>query len=207
MNPEELLERHRALWERATRHPFLRGVREGTLPEEAFRRWLVQDYHFVRGLLRAQAYVLAGSNRPDQRVLASGLVALVDELDWFERHAAARGLALDVPVHPTCGEYVDFLLSLRDQPYAAQITALWACERAYLDAWTGAAPGAGPYREFVEHWTQPGFADYVAGLAEASRRALEAASPAEREAAEGAFCRVAELERRFWEMTWEGGGA
>jgi thiaminase len=59
----------------------------------------------------------------------------------------------------------------------------------------------------VEHWTQPGFADYVAGLAEASRRALEAASPAEREAAEGAFCRVAELERRFWEMTWEGGGA
>lgn len=207
MTPQTLLDRHPDLWERATRHPFLDGVRQGTLPEAAFRRWLVQDYHFVRGLLQAQACVLAAAPRPDQRVLASGLVALVDELDWFERHASQRGLSLDAALHPTCQEYVEFLVGLRHGPYAAQITALWACERAYLDAWTGARPGAEPYGEFVEHWTQPGFRQYVAALEEASGRALRSAPPADREAAEWAFRRVAELERRFWEMTWEGGGA
>lgn len=205
MRPQTLLVRYRALWDSATRHPFLEGVRTGILPEPAFRRWLVQDYHFVRGLLTSQAYVLAAAPRPDQRVVASGLLALVDELDWFEGHARERGLALEVHVHPACQEYVDFLQSLHHAPYPAQITALWACERAYLDAWTGAAPGAEPYREFVHRWTQPAFARYVASLESCASRALEAASAAEQEAAEQAFRRVAELERAFWEMTWEGG--
>lgn len=110
MSPQDLLARHPELWHRATRHPFLDGVRDGSLPEESFRRWLVQDYHFVRGLLPAQAYVLAASLRPDQRVLASGLVGLAEELDWFEQHARPRGLSLEVAVHPTCRAYVDFLL-------------------------------------------------------------------------------------------------
>lgn len=207
MSPQALVASHRSRWERATRHPFLDGVRTGQLPEQAFRRWLVQDYHFVSGLLRAQAHMLAASPRADQKTLAGGLVALVDELGWFEGHARRLGLSLDVPVHPTCREYVEFLADLRPRPYAAQITALWACERAYLDAWSGARPGAEPYREFVEHWTQPAFASYVADLEACARRALEAASPAEAQEAEEAFRRVAELEASFWEMTWEGGGA
>ena len=205
MSSEALRAAHRQLWEQATRHPFLDGVRDGTLPEPSFQRWLVQDYHFVRGLLRAQAAFLAAAPRSDQRVLASGLVALVDELDWFEDHARRRGLTLDVPVHSTCQEYVDFLLALRERPYPVQITALWACEQAYLDAWTGAWPGAEADREFVHRWTQPGFAEYVAALQAAAQRALATAGLAELQAAEGAFCRVAELERRFWAMTWEGG--
>jgi thiaminase/transcriptional activator TenA len=205
VSPQDLLARHPELWRRATRHPFLDGVRDGSLPEEAFRRWLVQDYHFVRGLLPAQAYVLAASPRPDQRVLASGLAGLAEELDWFEQHARSRGLSLEVALHPTCRAYVDFLQGLRELPYAAQITALWACERAYLDAWTSASPGAPAYREFVEHWTQPGFAEYVAGLEACARRALGSASASERATAEEAFCRVADYEAAFWEMTWEGG--
>ncbi len=207
MSPGELISRHQGLWQAATRHPFLEGVREGTLPQDAFRRWLVQDYHFVRGLLRAQAYVLAAAPRPDQRVLAAGLVGLVDELDWFEAHARSRELDLQAPLHPACQAYVEFLWGLQQAPYAAQITALWACERAYLDAWTGALPGAAEYREFVEHWTHPGFADYVAGLEACARRALEGASASEQQSAEAAFRRVAEYEAAFWEMTWRGGGA
>lgn len=206
MSPQLLVTNHRALWERATRHPFLDGVRTGQLPAQAFRRWLVQDYHFVSGLLRAQAHMLAASPRTDQKTLAGGLVALVDELDWFEGHARRLGLSLDVPVHPTCREYVEFLTGLCQKAYAAQITALWACERAYLDAWSGAVPGAEPYREFVEHWTHPAFATYVVDLEACARRALEGASPAEAQEAEQAFRRVAELEAGFWEMTWEGGG-
>ncbi len=205
MSLQDLLSRHLATWEAATRHPFLEGIRKGTLPQAAFERWLVQDYHFVRGLLRAQAFILACAPRADQRVLASGLVALVDELDWFELHAASRGLSLEVEVAPTCARYVDFLLGLRDQPYAVQIVVLWACERAYLDAWTNAAPGAPRYEEFVRRWTQPAFRTYVAELEDAARRALQEAPEAVRRAADQAFRQVAELERDFWDMAWEGG--
>ncbi len=81
-------------WARATRHPFLAAVRDGTLPDGAFDTWLVQDALFVADLLRFQARLLARAPRPAQAVLAGGLVSLVAELDWFEEQAAARGLDL-----------------------------------------------------------------------------------------------------------------
>lgn len=71
-------------WARATRHPFLTTVRDGTLPEATFNAWLVQDYRFVTDLLRFQARLLAGAPRATQPVLANGAVALVVELAWFQ---------------------------------------------------------------------------------------------------------------------------
>ncbi len=78
-----------ALWTAATRHPFLDAVRDGTIADDAFNRWLAQDALFVADLLTFQARLLARAPRPAQGVLAGGCVALVDELDWFEVQAAA----------------------------------------------------------------------------------------------------------------------
>ncbi len=66
-----------------------------------------------------------------------------------------------------------------------------AVERAYLEAWRGAAPRASEYREFVEHWTAPAYANYVAGL-----EVHATDSPA----AEAAWLRIVRLEREFWDM-------
>ena len=57
-------------------------------------------------------------------------------------------------------------LDAADVPTA--LTALWAIERVYLDAWTTAAPGAREHAEYVAHWTTPEFAGYVDGLAAAA---------------------------------------
>ncbi len=205
MSPQDLRLRHRDLWERATRHAFLEGVRDGTLPQQAFLYWLVQDYHFVRGLLQAQAQILACAPRRDQKILASGLLSLVEELDWFEGCARSRGVSLDKALHPTTEKYVEFLRGVHRSPYAAQITALWACERAYWEAWSAAAPGASEFREFVKRWTQPDFQSYVLGLEAATAYALQEASPSDLVAAEEAFRRVAAYEADFWEMAWKGG--
>jgi thiaminase len=52
---QDLIGRHDPLLRGATRHPFLDGVREGTLPEGVFERWLVQDYLFVLAGLAFQS--------------------------------------------------------------------------------------------------------------------------------------------------------
>ena len=39
-----------SLWQPATTTKFLDAISDGTLPKEAFNRWLVQDYHFADGL-------------------------------------------------------------------------------------------------------------------------------------------------------------
>jgi thiaminase len=192
---DRLLERCAVEWRAATQHPFLEAVRIGAMPREAFDRWLVQDYLFVGDLLTFQARLLSHAPRRSQAVLAGGLVALDAELSWFEQHAAQRGLSLDVPHDAAAAAYRTFLERTAEADAAIGITALWALERAYLDAWSSAKPGAAPYTEFVEHWTTPEFATYVGGLADA----VEAAAPPE-DSAMSVFIEVTRLERDFWPM-------
>jgi thiaminase/transcriptional activator TenA len=154
------------LWTAATRHPFLDAVRQGMIPDLAFDRWLGQDALFVVDLLTFQARLLARAPRPAQAVLAGGCVALVAELDWFEVQAARRGIDLGQPALPATVAYRELLLRLDAAPYDAAVTALWVLERVYLLAWEAAASSTSPFAEFVEHWTAPGFAGYVAALGE-----------------------------------------
>lgn len=205
METSGLLHRHPAEWRAATSHPFLEAVGEGTFPVGAFEAWLVQDYLFVSDLLVFQARLLARTPRPAQALVAGGLGALEAELGWFEEKAGERGLDLETPRHPTTAAYGDLMKSLDHEPYPVAVTALWAIEQAYLDAWRGAAPGHPDYREFVEHWTTDEFADYVSGLREAAAAALEVADESEWKQSEAAFLDVARLEKDFWEMAWTGG--
>jgi thiaminase/transcriptional activator TenA len=191
----ELLQRQNAAWAGATAHPFLAAVRDGVLPPSSFDTWLVQDALFVADLLRFQARLLARAPRPAQAVLAAGAVALVEELTWFEEQAAVRGLDLTAPALPATTAYAALLDRLDAAGVGTALTALWTIERTYLDAWSQAAPGAAPYREFVEHWTVPGFAGYVAGL--------EAAADTVGSAGEEVFLEVVAAEVAFWDMAME----
>lgn len=195
MPTSALLSDHPAAWERATHHPFLLGVRDGTLPAGAFGTWLVQDHHYVGDLLRFQARLLARAPRPAQAVLAAGAVALVEELAWFEELAASRGLALGTPRLAATVAYGELLDRLDTADVAAALTGLWAIERVYLDAWSAAAPGAPEYATYVAHWTAPGFAGYVDGLA--------AAADALGGRHDDVVLEVLDAEVAFWDTAWD----
>jgi thiaminase len=188
----ELPLRHADAWRDATCHPFLAAVRDGSIAPSAFDTWLVQDARFVADLLRFQARLLARAPRTAQEVVAQGALALVQELDWFEGQAVARGLDLSAAPLPATTAYAALLEQLDRADVPAALTALWAIERTYLDAWSGALPGAPAYREFVEHWTVPEFGSYVSGLA--------AAADALGGGDERVFLDVVAAEVAFWDM-------
>jgi formylaminopyrimidine deformylase / aminopyrimidine aminohydrolase len=58
---QDLIARYESSWRGAIRHPFLDGVREGTLLEGDFERWLVQDYLFVLDGLAFQSRLVPRS--------------------------------------------------------------------------------------------------------------------------------------------------
>ncbi len=185
------------LWDLGTRAAFLDAVGDGTLPEEAFNRWLVQDYQFVKGFTAFAALTAAKTPRPGQSVLIAGLSAIDQELDWFEEHAGSRGLDLDVDPHPVCRRYVDFLTRAGySEPFEVLLAIFFGVEVAYTVAW-GELEARGPYAEFIERWTHPEFQGYVRsllGLAEEHRH------PRQQEL----FDEVMRHEHDFWRMTWEG---
>ena len=199
---QALIEHNQETWRAATTHPFLSGTRDGTLPPGAFETWLVQDYLFVTDGLSFQSHLIPRAPRRDQALLIGGLASLEAELGWFEEKATSHNL--NTSPHPTTEAYRDFLTSLDNEPYVANVISLWALEKAYLESWNNAVPGHKDYREFVEHWTTPEFADYVAGLEEAADTALRTADEGERERAEKAFVETIRLEREFWDMALRG---
>ena len=185
------------LWDLGTRAEFLDAVGDGSLPAEAFNRWLVQDYLFVRGFAVFAALTIAKTPRPAQSTLIAGLSALDDELDWFEAHARARSLRLDTEFHPVCRRYVDFLIAAGYvQPYQVLLAIYYGVEVAYTVAWSRVQM-QGPYAEFIERWTHEDFQDYVRLLAKlADEHPHQEQQPL--------FDQVMRHERDFWRMTWKG---
>jgi thiaminase/transcriptional activator TenA len=125
---------------------------------------------------------------------------MVAELAWFEEKAKERSSSSSPPSTRRRGP--TSTISWRPpRTYPVQLTALWALERAYLEAWRTALPGAPAYREFVEHWTNQAYAGWVGGLEAAADRALARGGDPEREA----FRWIARYERDFWQMAYSGG--
>lgn len=199
-----LLAAHPERWRAATRAPFLDAAGAGTLDAGVFDRWLAQDHRFVTTLVRAWGLLVQRAPADDLGLLVGGMHAFTEELAWFEGIAAARGLALDAPALPASAAYDEALLRLAALPYPAAITAMWAVEAAYLQAWQHVAPGAPPYTAYITHWADDAFAAFVADLAAIVDHELPDGPTPETTAA---FLDVADHEAAFWIMlTHEPGG-
>jgi formylaminopyrimidine deformylase / aminopyrimidine aminohydrolase len=184
------------LWDEATHAPFLEALAAGTLPVEAFHRWLAQDYLFTKDLTAFQATLLAKAPRDCHKALVGGLGALDKELEWFEFHARSLQVDLDIPPHPTCRRYTDFLLRCaHTEVYPILIAMLFGVEASYLAAWSALTP-AGPYEEFIARWSSRDFAAYVQALGGLADRHPH-------EAAQQHFNQVLVDEREFWKMFWQ----
>lgn len=192
-----LVRRAGRLWQEATAAAFLDAIGDGTLPPEAFNRWLVQDHQFADALTSFQGIAAAKTPRRIRKPLIAGLGALDAEMDWFEAQASARGLKLNAPVHEVCRRYCDFLIQAAySEPYPVLLAVLFGVEASYLAAWSGLPP-KGPYAEFIDRWSNPLFAEYVESLRVLAEGNLH-------ESSQRYFDGVLAHERDFWRMTWEG---
>lgn len=200
-----LLDANADLWPRILSHPFVAACGDGSLPAEAFDRWLVEDHYFVVAFRRFLAQMLAAAPDEDARdLLADGVAALTPELGLFRRHASERGLDLEAEPCPTTLGYTGYVQAAPLDGFMTGLAVLYGAEKAYLDAWTAvrerAVPGSA-YRGFIENWSSPAFRDYVDALAALLDR-LAGEDPGA--SARRAFRRVVRFELRFWDAVHAG---
>ena len=207
------------VWEAQHAHPFVRGIGDGSLPEERFRFYVRQDYLFLVDYGRLLALGAARAPRLAwmRRFAALAQSVLETEMDLHRQLAARWGVSsaeLDAErAAPATRAYCDFLLrtaALGD--FGELVAALLPCMWGYAEigerlAADGLPPGHEGYREWIEMYASPEFGELAAwcrGLADE----LGGGAGAElRERMHRAFLTSSELELGFWEGAWASGGA
>jgi len=165
---QDLLAGAESIWRPMLDSRFLRETAENTIPASTFARWLQQDYLFVRETIPFVGLVMVKLPPAYRQPFTESALALHKELALFEQMAQDHGVSLeDLEMSPTCHAYSQFLLATGyNEPFPVSVTALYAAEKAYLDSWSSVAAGLkdpSPWWEFIEHWSSPGFREWVNG--------------------------------------------
>ena len=200
---DELRAESAAVWEASLEHPFVRGIGDGSLPEDRFRFYVRQDYLFLIDYGRLLALGAARAPRLDwmRRFAALAHAVLETEMDLHRRFAARWGITVEQleserPA-PATAAYCDFLLrtaALGD--FAELVAALLPCMWSYAEIGERLAP-TGRYAEWIEMYAGAEFQELAAWA-----RELTDAAAGDRRRMHAAFRASTEHEVAFWESAW-----
>jgi thiaminase/transcriptional activator TenA len=154
---------------RTLAHPFVRGLADGSLPVDNFRRYVAQDAYFLEAFARAYAHCLAQSTaRADLQAFAGLIAGVMDELKLHAGYAERWkvDLAAVVPGAATHA-YTEFLIGLaRLGGIGLTTAAMTPCMRLYAFLGQELAKGnvAPTYAEWVRTYAAPEFEDLARTL-------------------------------------------
>lgn len=205
---EQLRTEAEPIWRRIFDHPFLREIKDGTLPLETFQYYLAQDYLYLEGFARAVATALAKA--PDSKLLEelSHRVLTPVERPLHRKLVAEAGLTMEqvqgVGPSPTNTGYVNHMLATASRhglgPTAA---ALLPCPWSYHMLREEVGQSEHP---LYGQWTSFYVAGFLEGSVEAWRsfvdRMAHYASPAELDAMHQAFLTSSRYEYMFWDAAY-----
>ena len=202
---EQLRSEAEPIWRQIFQHPFLKEIKDGTLPEETFRYYLIQDYLYLEGFGRTVALALAKAPTSQTFEDLAHRVMTPVERPLHNQLFAAAGLtqrdADNAVRSPTNTAYVDHMLQTASlhglgPTAAALLPCPWTyhllkeevgqSEHPIYGQWTRFY-GEGLLEESVKAWR--GFVDQIA----------EDASPMEKDAMRQAFLTSSRYEYMFWD--------
>ncbi len=141
-----------AVWRDFTHHAFVEGLRDGSLPREAFLGYLVQDYIFLIHFGRAWALGVTKSESPEEmRACAATVDALINhELSLHVKICAEAGLSeadlFAAEEHPANLAYTRYVLDAgHSGDLLDLLAALMPCVMGYGEIGARLAPVEPPH--------------------------------------------------------------
>lgn len=194
-------------------HPFVVGLGDGSLPEDVFVRYLLDDAHYLASYARTLA--LIATRMPDTAGvgLFAGFAqgAVVAERELHRSILTPRGIDPDAPdaapMSLACTAYTGFLAgAAATAPVEVAAAAVLPCFRVYLEvgrALVAHRHDEHPYGVWIDTYDGPAFAEAVA-LAEGAVDGLAAAAPDREGAMLDAYRQATDHEWLFWDQAWTG---
>ena len=198
-------------------HPFVMSLSDGTLPEEVFARYLLDDAHYLIGFGRALAMLSTRASTSEGGAMLARAAAQAVEAERLLHRSflTPRGIDPDTTevaeASPTCRAYIGTLLAdAAFGPVEVGMAGVLPCFRVYAEvgqAIVATEPTSDhPYWEWIRTYADPEFdqtvkeaeayTDELAGDASGPRLALMLA----------AYQRATRFEWMFWDAAWRGEG-
>lgn len=202
-------------WSSATEHPFTRAIGDGTMPDAAYARYLIEDYTFITDLASTLGYLVAKAPGMPSKARLSAFLALLtsEENDYFLRSFEALGVKPNsyetAAQGPTTRAFADLLLrSSGKGTYAEGLACLVCAEWCYLTWGLREAQKPRPDAFFLAEWIDlhavPGFEGFVNWLREELDGIGSSLSRDEQESVATLFRHMSALEFAFFEAAWTG---
>jgi thiaminase/transcriptional activator TenA len=199
------------LWTAQHDHPFVRGIGDGTVPLDAFARYVRQDYLFLVDYARLLAFGAARApDLPTMRSFADLAQAILgEEMELHRAFAGELGIGaqqLEAEVAlPVTRAYTDFLVRTAatgdfTELAAALLPCMWGYAEigARLDA--AGPPGVPHLDRWIATYADPEFAALASWCRGLVDRLAVDVGPAGRERMRDAFLTSSQLELAFWDV-------
>ena len=192
------------------RHPFVRGLTDGSLPRESFKFYAVQDALYLREFARALSLAAARAPQDEWIIMfnehAAGALKVERSLheSFFQDFGLTREAVASTPLAPTNLAYTSYLLAVAyGSPFHEALAALLPCYWIYWEVGKELerAGSADPlYKRWIGAYASEEFGSVVRAVLSATDQVAAALRPPAREAMKAHFVATSRYEWMFWDM-------
>ena len=213
---ERLLACTRDIWEGYHAHPFVRGIADGSLAEDKFRFYMIQDYIYL--IDYAKVFALGVAKARDMqtiRLFASYVHQILDgEMEIHKGYMKRLGISLEeaesAPAALDNASYTAYMLKVAYEEGPGEIAAaILSCALSYehiarrIVAEHPDAQAHPFYGEWVSGYADDGYSAANRKLIALTERLTADYTQAQLRHLEEVFIACSRYEAAFWDMAWE----
>ncbi len=201
-----------SIYDEIVAHPFLRGLTDGTLTEERFHFYILQDAVYLREYARALSLVGVRARAEGVLVMfnehSAGAISVERSLHegFLKDLGVAREEAEKTGASPTTLAYTSFLLrtaALGDYPEA--LGAVLPCYWIYREVGKALLEHGSPnprYQKWIDTYGGEEFGALVEAVLDLTDGVCEDLTPSQKARVREAFVATARYEWMFWDAAW-----
>lgn len=213
---QEIWDKNHGFYEKILNLPFNQEIRKGTLDENTFKNYLIQDYFYLQNFRKVYAILL--SKAPDEK--AAGFIAgLMKEIDeetqnvharYFKKFNVTEQELSDTPLNPVTEFYNSYLIKTAAlEPFEVGLIATLPCHWVYYSVGTdmmGSKQAAGnKYQEWIdEYGSDPWDGSDTKAFVDLVEYYMERTTEENRRKMRQAFETAMKLEYMFWDAAYKG---
>jgi len=190
-------------------HPFVTGLADGSLPRAAFRHYIVQDAHYLRGYAKALAACAAKAPHEEATVMfaqhAAGAIAAERDLH-ASLMAELGGSPDDEVVAPTTRAYVSYLMAtVLGGSYAEAVATVLPCYWIYARVGEALSAAGSPdplYARWIAMYGGEAFQAVVDAVLAETDRVGTTLADVELTRMREHFTTTSRYEWMFWDAGW-----